>query len=398
MKQILLTGGTGFIGSHMAYKLLENGYNIIFLAREKRGESAYSRVKNALSFVGPCSKFLSQFQVIDGDITEPISDFTECKDVEEVWHLAASISFKQEHAERTYNANVVGTKNVIDFSRKARAILHYFSTAYVCGSYKGRFFEEDLDCGQRLRNPYEETKFEAEKLVRGSKLDSNIYRLGIVVGNSKTGRTPVFTGYYTFARMLCYIRDSILDAISKNGISYFNNGFFTNGDGFLKFPVKIPCHPESTVNLIPIDFLVNGIYAIASNLKSLGKTFHIVNPRPPTVRWIFDTSLEIMKMRGFQLVDLNNPSAVSESIEEAGSKQILYKIEMSIRDLCGAYLPYITSEPVFDDFNTRSFGVLIPPLRKELIKKLLEYAIKRNFGRHPERVISVPTHSIAPSK
>lgn len=398
MKNILLTGGTGFIGSFMAYKLLQEGYQIAFLARSKKGKTAFNRIQDALSFVGPISEYRSQYIVVEADITDKVDKIlgeffqSSFNEIDEVWHIAASISFKKEKAEETYQTNVEGTKHIIELTERLKVKrFHYFSTAYVCGYWKGRFFEDDLECGQKLRNPYEETKFKAEKMVRSSDFDKSIYRLGIVVGDSQTGRASVFSGYYTFARMFYVLKNNIIQNIEKNA-EYFNNGFLIDEDGFLVLPVQVPCFPESTVNIVPVDYAVNSIYSVANNLQSVGKTFHIVNPRPPTVDWIFRTGMEALGIKGYRLVNLNNGYSVAKSIQEVGSKQLLYNMEMSIRGNCGVYLPYISSEPVFDDFNTRLLsGVRFPPITEEFIKKIMGYAVKTNFGRIAE---SIPAEKI----
>ena len=65
-----------------------------------------------------------------------------------------------------------GTRRVLEFAERCQARgglrrLSHISTAYVAGEHAGCFSEDDLDVGQRFRNAYEQSKFEAERLVAG---------------------------------------------------------------------------------------------------------------------------------------------------------------------------------------------------------------------------------------
>ena len=110
----------------------------------------------------------------------------------EVWHLAAvyDLAVAPQVARRV---NVDGTRNVLDFCREQPHLrrLQYVSTCYVSGRFEGEFTEDALDVGQAFRNHYEETKYEAELLVRKAMADgipATIYRPGIVVGDSQHRR------------------------------------------------------------------------------------------------------------------------------------------------------------------------------------------------------------------
>src|SRR5437899_1298015 len=77
---------------------------------------------------------------------------------------------------------------------RARGGLRRFtsiSTAFVAGGHAGCISEDDLDVGQRFRNPYEQSKFEAERLVAHwrERLPVTVVRPSIVVGERDTGWT-----------------------------------------------------------------------------------------------------------------------------------------------------------------------------------------------------------------
>ena len=99
--------------------------------------------------------------------------------------------------------NVGGTAALLDLCRRiGLPRFHLVSTAFVCGRCRGRICEEDLDLGQEFHNPYEQSKFEAERLVRQADgIEPTIYRPAVIVGDSRTGQTSTFTGLYRVLEM-----------------------------------------------------------------------------------------------------------------------------------------------------------------------------------------------------
>ena len=109
-KNILITGATGFLGSHLAARLLQDGCHVTPVVRGSKSVSPGSRVKDVLHDVG-----VSQFgnlDVIEGDISLPQLGLSESSKkqilaaADEVWHCAASLSFQQEDREEIFRMNV----------------------------------------------------------------------------------------------------------------------------------------------------------------------------------------------------------------------------------------------------------------------------------------------------
>src|SRR5713226_7366579 len=98
-KNVLLTGATGFLGSHLAARLLDDGHHVAALARSGKNASARSRVEEVLREVG--ASRLENLEVLEGDISLPDLGLSEAAKKEavtstdEVWHCAASLSFQQ---------------------------------------------------------------------------------------------------------------------------------------------------------------------------------------------------------------------------------------------------------------------------------------------------------------
>ncbi len=199
MAQILLTGGTGALGSSIL-KLLAPHHTVWCLARSKGGVSAHERIYRATrpTSSGP------NLNVIDGDITLPncgISDDTLenlKRFIDIVVHCAASIDFANEQEALT--TNVVGLANILNVAHRLEVRdFRHVSTAYVAGDSL-RFSETDLDVGQKLRNPYEQSKWTGEQMVHAWHGGSfSIYRPSILIGR-EDGTSPTFDGYYGFFR------------------------------------------------------------------------------------------------------------------------------------------------------------------------------------------------------
>src|SRR5262245_14835486 len=124
-KSVFITGATGFLGSHLAARLLEDGRRVTALARGSKNVSPKSRVEKVLQDVGVTQ--LGNLQVVEGDISLPglgLSDSVKRQVIAsagEVWHCAASLSFEQEDRDEIFRMNVDGTRNVLGLVHQTAA-------------------------------------------------------------------------------------------------------------------------------------------------------------------------------------------------------------------------------------------------------------------------------------
>src|SRR5687768_10134688 len=107
-KNILLTGATGFLGSHLAHRLLQEGHRVTALARSSKNSPAAERVKDVLRTVGDAP--LERLEVLEGDISLAGLGLNETslerlRTTDEVWHCAASLSFQQEDRAEIFQMN-----------------------------------------------------------------------------------------------------------------------------------------------------------------------------------------------------------------------------------------------------------------------------------------------------
>lgn len=120
MKRILITGGAGFIGSHLCDLLYSKGHELICLDNFHTG-----RRKNVFHLEGK-----ERFEVIRHDITEPI-----LLEVDEIYHLAcpASPVHYQSNPVKTIKTNVLGTINMLGLAKRVGARFFLASTSEVYG-------------------------------------------------------------------------------------------------------------------------------------------------------------------------------------------------------------------------------------------------------------------------
>jgi NAD(P)-dependent dehydrogenase (short-subunit alcohol dehydrogenase family) len=238
-----VTGATGFIGRHLAERLLEREGDIHVLVREGSRE----RLDELIERWGAGDRI----KPVVGDLREPLLGVSEedrkaLAGVEHFFHLAAIYDMT---ADETTNAmlNVGGTQNAVQLANELGAgVFHHISSVAVAGRFKGHFTEDMFDEGQELHTPYHRTKFEAEKLVREKVQGAwRVYRPAIVVGDSRTGEMDKIDGPYYFFKVLQKLRNAL--------------------------PQWAP--------LVPVDYVAAAIDHIAHEEGYDGQAFHIVDPK-----------------------------------------------------------------------------------------------------------------------
>lgn len=159
MKNVLITGGTGFIGSNLARALLRGGCFVRIL---RRPHSDLRAIGNAT------------VQHCIGDILDPVSLKRAMQGCDTVFHTAAFISYRKRERDEMYNVNIAGTRNVVNACLElgVKKLVHTSSIAAISYSPNGKPADEfnafnwgQFDIGYRI------SKHLAEKEIdRGVKL------------------------------------------------------------------------------------------------------------------------------------------------------------------------------------------------------------------------------------
>jgi UDP-glucuronate decarboxylase len=219
MHRIVVTGGAGFIGSHLCARLVKEGHEVVCVDNFFTG-----RRKNIERLQGN-----RRFEVIRHDVTLPI-----VLEADRIYHLAcpASPMHYQENPIRTVKTNVLGTLNMLGMARRTRGRMLLTSTSEVYGdplehpqteSYWGHVNPIGL------RSCYDEGKRVAETLCMGyhrhNGVDIRIVRIfntygpnmlpddGRVVSNfivqALQGKPITLYGDGSQTRSFCYVDDMV---------------------------------------------------------------------------------------------------------------------------------------------------------------------------------------------
>jgi nucleoside-diphosphate-sugar epimerase len=383
---ILLTGGTGFIGSHIAMELLRRGYRVILLARPTKQQSASVRIDRLFRWLGLDADKAAQLQVIEAYLDRPGFGLDNnlydslAGQTDEIIHCASNTSFSERKRKEVETANIDGIRNVLDFAGKSRCcFFHHMSTAYVAGRRQGLCIEEQVDTAD-FTNVYEETKYRGEQMIskvchdQGIRL--NIYRPSIVYGDSKTGRTLLFNALYYPIRTVLFFRNLYENDIKeKGGKKAKEMGVRMDAHGSVYLPIRIEAEEEGGINLIPIDYLVAAFLEIMDTCLE-GGLFHIVNQKLTAIREIADYTRRFFNVDGLETVQ---PGTVGPS--RRNSLEILFDHYID------AYRPYIMDTRIFEDQKTRAVldqrHIECPEFDFKMFTRCMNYAVKSAWGQKP---------------
>jgi len=149
--RILLTGGTGFLGSHILNALLSNGYkNIVVLSRSVI-QSDHEHVRYV------------QSDILDVFKLDEILENIDC-----VIHAAAIVSFQKKHRREMFAVNVEGTSNLVNLAldHKIKNFIHISSTAAIGKNLDDSMISEKTKWSNKLpHTQYALSKYMAEKQV-----------------------------------------------------------------------------------------------------------------------------------------------------------------------------------------------------------------------------------------
>ena len=259
-----ITGYPGFIGKRLVARLAEANPRGRLIARVQPKQMDEAK-RHAETITG------AALELVEGDVVDLHLGLAGAeyvglvREVSHVFHLAAinSLTMPRELARRV---NVDGTRNVLELARECPSLerLVHFSTCYVSGTRLGVIAEDELEAGQSFRNAYEQTKYEAERLVERAKgeLPITVVRPGTVVGDSRTGEVERFEGPYSIAMLL---------VLSP-----------------LVLPLPLPGNGVAPLNVVPVDFVVDATWALTQKPEAKGKTVHLVDPNPMSARRVYE--------------------------------------------------------------------------------------------------------------
>ena len=176
MKYILVTGGLGFIGSHTCVELLNNGHHIVIIDNLSNSKE---NVKNSIISITNSSNI--EFYKID---------ITNVLELEFIFHKYefyliihfAGLKAVNESIKKPllyYKNNVEGSINLFDFASKYNVNNIIFSSSATVYGYNDYPVDEKSEVGKGITNPYGQTKYMIEKILKDMVKSNN--KLSVVI-------------------------------------------------------------------------------------------------------------------------------------------------------------------------------------------------------------------------
>ncbi len=369
-RNVILTGSTGIVGSHVLYELLAERLKnictgkIILLVRNGKDLAAYDRVVKFLTH-DYLPSFLSEFtlkqkmewiEVLDisfesNDLSKTLSQYNTLQDCQLI-HVAATTDLRS--IEKAYNQNLAtnyqGSLNLLEACKSFISRYTYISTVYSCGIKQGILKDNYSDLVDfDFRNPYEEIKQKTERklseLCSGLNIDLQILRPGVVLG-----RLIDEPKYY----------------VPKYNVIYAFAGFFYKllSQG-IDVPIEIVVHPNVHMHMISVDYVAKTIAKVYS-MSDIGE-LNIIPAKGLGTKY----TAMLMDVIGYK-----NYKFVSEPHPPRNEVEAMY--QMKVAPSFGTYL--MEDEYQFD--NSKLLNIMgensIPALEKEY-GEMIQFAKDQMF-------------------
>ena len=338
MKKVFLTGITGLVGSAFVVALLREreDFEIVCLARKSPVKSALQRtqeiIRDECEFNGcpeAADMVLSRVSVIEGDVTtidpevmakDPILAGTDI-----IFHCAADVNLGKDPTGKTYRINYHGTENMVALAKLLNVKeFHYVGTSYIAGKLVGTAIEDNpLDSG--FNNPYEESKYKAEMLVRASGIPFSVYRPAIITGRRCDGRIRKPLAFYRILEFMAKLKSN---KCAKMGIDPREK---------IDLDINFSAVPSEHIYFVPIDYVQEAITALFQK-PVCNRAYHITGDSP-----ISNKQIQIA---------IGNALNISGVTVDPTKDGVGGNANMMSR-LLGDLLPYFSSDIVFDQSNVR---------------------------------------------
>jgi thioester reductase-like protein len=307
MNQVLLTGGTGFIGPFLIKSLLEQTHaQIHVLVRASDDTQGRQRLKAAMESMGPVEpEIMEMFEArvtpVCGDLGQPSLGLTQdvwdflTTEIDTVFHNGATVNYLFNY-DTMRDANVLGTNEVVRLAFEGRAKeFNYVSTTFVFGwAVKSVLMETDMNEDMELLDfGYSQTKWVAEQVVfdaRRRGLSARVFRPALV--------SPSVTGggnnFDIAVRLVAFMVNHGIGVDTLNQVSF-----------------------------VPADIVANNIVAISSTPGTANKTYHVVRDDYSNM---VDITTLITQSTGRQFDQFALPDFVPELIRRCRKEDLLFPL------------------------------------------------------------------------
>ena len=368
-----ITGGTGLVGTNLIPRILKEypGSTCTLLVRGEDESEATERVN---TIAGNIARDFSipdaaeRLEAILGDVAldhcglnaEQLSHIVA--ETTHIIHGAATIRFDHP-IDEARAINCGGTRRMLAIAHMcaehgALERFVYIGTSSVSGQRGGNIYEHELEMGQQFFNTYEQSKMESERIVRDhfDRIPCTIFRPSIIIGDSRTGRTSSFNVIYIPLRLL--------------------------QKGLLTF---VPGKPQTTLDLVPIDWVDDAMVAIMKKPESVSKVFHITAGPDRAA------ALQEVISRAIDYFDSHTPLKHPRKIEFITREEFVKRRkamkgrEEALMVQLDTLLPYVTVDRLFDSRNADTLlegsGIVFPHF-PDYAERIFEYCVKSRWGKN----------------
>ncbi len=183
---ILVTGGTGLVGSYLLHELTGKGHKVRALLRP--GRKPYETRKLFSCFPGETSRLIDQVEWVEGDVLDPFSLQQAMQGVEYVYHCAAMVSFNPRDLKQMLAVNIEGTANVVNacLGNGIKKLCYVSSISALGQAERGEMINENAKWKtSRTNSGYSVSKYGGEREVwRGIEegLNAVIINPSVIIG------------------------------------------------------------------------------------------------------------------------------------------------------------------------------------------------------------------------
>lgn len=322
MNNVMITGSTGALGARVLSSLAaQPGVRRIYVLRDRTASGTEP---------DPGPKTDAELRPLDGDPCQPRlgldpAVFTDlCASVDTIFHCAErTVMDRDLDAARAANVQPVSTL-IEMLQQNPAARLAHVSTTLVAGTKRGLFTEFDLACGQGFHNAYEQSKFEAERLLRESAVAERVtvFRRSLTLDELAAG--PAARPSSPLAAFLDILRRGKLVLLA--------------GD------------PRMHLDAVPLSYVASSMVALATRPEALGKTLHLVAGWPRS-RSLGELVASLRKRLGRGRVRFFPPalSFLARALGLAGLGLVT-----AFPGRRATLAPYFRHRCTFDDFQARA--------------------------------------------
>jgi nucleoside-diphosphate-sugar epimerase len=279
------------------------------------------------------------------------------REVDRIHHIAQASSIDVDRGT-AHNLNITGTAEILEFARVSSnlqcLVLH--STAHVSGDRTGVVYEDDLAQGQSFHSEVERTRMLAEIMARRAMRDVPIavVRPTTMVFGTDFGQNDRLDGLYL---LILFVLATPQD-----------------------LAIPFPGRGDTPLNIVPLEYVIRAAHAIGQHPSSAGRTFHLADPNPLSVRSVFDL---VARAGGRRAARSHIPSNVAKALLRTPG------IERFVRSP-RAFVEQLTTQVRYDTRNTDQVlgatGITCPPFESyvvDLVTTVREHINANKQRRRP---------------